>query len=155
MFARVFARRHPDLVRQVITLGSPFNMLDDSASNAGRDYDRLRHLHDRTSEVVTSYVPSPAPLPVPSTAVYTRTDGIVPWATCVQVRDDVSENVEVRGSHCGLGHNASVAVVIADRLAQPAGRWAPFRPPWHRRFWFPTPVDGPPTNHPGDEPWIA
>ena len=39
--------------------------------------------------------------------------------------DGRHENVEVRGSHLGLGHNPAVAMVVADRLAQRAERVAP------------------------------
>ena len=38
-----------------------------------------------------------------------------------------AENIEVRGSHLGLGHNPPVLVVVADRLAQPIGQWKPYR----------------------------
>ena len=69
------------------------------------------------------------PLPVPSTSVYSRSDGIVDWRACLQEVGPVSENVAVRGSHLGLGANAAVLWVVADRLAQPVGGWRPFRPP--------------------------
>jgi hypothetical protein len=79
---------------------------------------------------------------VPSTAVYTRTDGIVDWRTTVQRTSARSENVEVRGSHCGLGVNPAAVLATADRLAQPPGEWAPFRPPAVLRRWYPEPYDG-------------
>jgi len=47
----------------------------------------------------------------------------------------VHENLEVHGSHLGLGHNPAVALVVADRLAQRPGAWEAFRAPrWARRF---------------------
>lgn len=62
--------------------------------------------------------------PVPTTSIYSRTDGVVAWQACIQTggRHD-TENVEVQGSHCGLGWNLEVLEVVADRLSQPAGRW--------------------------------
>jgi hypothetical protein len=64
------------------------------------------------------------PLPVPSTAVYSRTDGVVAWETCVEeTLCKTNENIEVFGSHAGLGFNMQVLYVIADRLAQPEGAW--------------------------------
>ncbi|MFI5044664.1 MAG: esterase/lipase family protein [Acidimicrobiales bacterium] len=159
VYARELGRRHPERVRQVISLGSPFNMTDRRGSHSSDDYDRFAPLHDRDSSFVTGFVPSPEPLPIPSTAIYTRTDGIVAWQTCIQRTDARSENVEVRGSHCGLGHNATVAVVVADRLAQPMGEWRPFRPPHRLRLMYPDAVDGPGTApkapNEGDDRWIA
>ena len=161
IFARELARLFPDVIRQVISLGSPFNMADPGQSRASDGYRRLEHLHDGSAEIVTSFVPSADPLPVPSSAVYTRNDGIVAWWTCVQRSGLQSENIEVRGSHCGLGHNPAAALAIADRLARPAGAWTPFRAPRRHRLWFPTAVDGPPAPidltpaHPEDQPWTA
>ncbi|MDH3754731.1 MAG: alpha/beta hydrolase, partial [Acidimicrobiia bacterium] len=79
-------------------------------------------------------------LAVPTTSIYTRTDGIVHWRTCLVRPGPISENVEVHGSHCGLGFNPAVAFVIADRLAQRADRWRPFRPPLWMRGAFPFPA---------------
>ena len=66
------------------------------------------------------------PLSVPSTSIYSRTDGIVPWRACVQPEDERSENIEVVGSHCGLGWNTDVYRVLADRLRQKHGEWRPY-----------------------------
>lgn len=125
VFARELARRHPGRVRQVITLASPFRLPPRYAgphdTNASTLYRTLGPLHER---------PGPrtdAPLPVPSTAIYTRGDGIVPWQSCLDDEGPTSENIEVPGSHCGLGHNPFAVDIIADRLAQPAGSWAPHR----------------------------
>ena len=38
-----------------------------------------------------------------------------------------TENIEVHGSHCGYGHSLETLYVIADRLAQPEGRWQPMQ----------------------------
>ena len=76
-----------------------------------------------------------APAVVPTTSVYSKTDAIVPWRASLLSERWLHENVEVHGSHLGLGHNPSVAIVVADRLAQRPGAWQPFRPPrWARRF---------------------
>jgi hypothetical protein len=66
-------------------------------------------------------------LPVPSTSIYSRTDGVVRWQTCLDVADDRHENVEVIASHVGLGFNPAALFVIADRLRQPEGQWRAFR----------------------------
>jgi hypothetical protein len=66
------------------------------------------------------------PPPVPSTAIYSRSDGIVAWQGCLEREGPLSENIEVEGSHCGLGHNPAVLYAICDRLAQPEGGWRRF-----------------------------
>ena len=153
IFARGLALRSPDLVRQVVTLGSPFaaweGALDGSAGS--RAYRRYAHLHvgQRIRPPSTT---SRAPLPVPSTSVYSRQDGIVDWRACLQVVGPTSENVAVPGSHLGLGHNPAALWVVADRLAQPVGRWRPFRPPalLGVSTLFPMP-DRPPAGQPDDQ----
>ena len=76
---------------------------------------------------------------VPTTSIYSRTDGVVAWQCSVEPRTPTSENIEVDGSHCGLGANAAVLYAIADRLAQPEGRWEPFDRSGLRPFVFPDP----------------
>jgi pimeloyl-ACP methyl ester carboxylesterase len=64
--------------------------------------------------------------PVPTTAIYSRSDGIVNWRDCVEVAGPRTENIELAGSHCGLGVHPLALFAIADRLAQPEGAWKPF-----------------------------
>jgi pimeloyl-ACP methyl ester carboxylesterase len=125
LIAREAARVAPDAVRMVITLGSPFAA--PSATNVGAAWRRLTGapMPARTSEQLRALA---APLPVPSTSIYSRADGVVAWRACLQSEGPQSENVEVRGSHLGLGLNPAALWVVADRLAQPLGTWTPFRP---------------------------
>lgn len=127
IYAREIARLEPSLVRQVITLGSPFGLTDGSMSNASPLYDTLATFHSPRAAGGLPPEPERPPLPVPSTAIYTRTDGVAPWQSCRQRVGATSESIEVPGSHCGLGHNPVALLVIADRLAQPAEEWRPFR----------------------------
>jgi pimeloyl-ACP methyl ester carboxylesterase len=128
IYARELARREPAAVRQVITLGSPFNQAQQRATHATRVYDALGRFHSpRLSDEVPAGVER-LPLPVPATSIFTRTDGVVAWQSCIQEPDGRHENVEVWGSHVGLGVNPAVLFVIADRLAQPRGTWEPYRP---------------------------
>jgi len=130
IFARDLARSHPDLVRQVITLGSPFRLpvrySGPELTNTGPLYRALRPWHSARAAERPEEDDLPL-LSVPSTALYTRTDGVVPWQSCIERAGPTSESVEVWGSHSGLGHNPLALVVIADRLAQPEGTWQPFR----------------------------
>jgi hypothetical protein len=77
-------------------------------------------------------------LGMPSTAVYSRTDGIAPWKSCFDDAGPRCESVEVVGSHCGLGHHPAVLHVIADRLAQPVDEWKPFEAKGLWRPFFPS-----------------
>ncbi len=113
IYARELARRFPDDVRQVITLASPFR--DVSATLVAR----LRRGGGERPGLA-------APLSVPMTAIYSRTDGIVAWRSCLADDGPLSENVEVMSSHCGMGHHPGVLLVIADRLSQAEGAWRPY-----------------------------
>lgn len=105
VYAHRLAELTPSSVRSVITLGSPLG--------GGR------RIEPR----------------IPVTSVYSRSDPIVPWQISLVRAGANRENVEVRGSHVGLGHNPAVVVLIADRLAQPVGAWRPYQvPAWARRW---------------------
>jgi pimeloyl-ACP methyl ester carboxylesterase len=140
VFARRLARRAPRQVRQVISLGSPLALPGrPGAARAGRGYRRLAPLQvvDGTS---ASRDALPRPLPVPSTAVYSRWDGVVDWRACLQDEGPRSENVAVHASHLGMGHDPAVLWVVADRLAQTREDWRPFTPPtrWGLGRLFPS-----------------
>ena len=127
IYARELARDHPGQVRRVITLGSPFALTDGEHSHADRAYQRRARLH-ATGRVPTREQISRA-IEVPSTAVYSRRDGIVSWRACIEPETRLHENVEVRCAHLGFGVDPATLWLIADRLAVPAGRLTPFRPP--------------------------
>jgi pimeloyl-ACP methyl ester carboxylesterase len=120
IYARELARRFPGDVRQVVTLASPFR--DVSATSVAR----FRPAQPRPSADVIARLRSP--VPVPSTSIYSRSDGVVAWQSCLDDEGPRRENVEVGSSHCGMGHHPGVLLVLADRLAQPEGAWRPFAP---------------------------
>ena len=62
-------------------------------------------------------------MPVPTTSIYSRSDGIVHWQSCLETEGPERENVEVACSHTGMGFHAEALAVVADRLAQPDGTW--------------------------------
>ncbi|MGY1836954.1 esterase/lipase family protein [Blastococcus sp. SYSU DS0510] len=126
IFARRLAERSPRLVRQVVSLGSPFAAVTSRPRRAGTragTYGELRRLR-----AVPDVRPA-RPLPVPSTSVYSRWDGVVDWRTCLQQEGPTSENVAVHASHLGMGVDPAVLWIVADRLAQPRGAWRPFQRP--------------------------
>ncbi len=139
IYARDMARLAPDHVRDVVTLGSPIQMEEpDETSTLSPLHELLRESY--SDKVVLPRIPDRVrePLPVPSTAVYSRTDGIVAWADCLDIVDEHHDNVEIYGSHCGLGYNPAAMVVIADRLAQSPGFWEPFEAPAPLAHLYPT-----------------
>lgn len=139
VYARELARAYPERVRVVITLGSPFRMRDPDSSSAQAVYRRLAPRQDpfagrRQPEHQRGAVP------VPTTSIYTRTDGVVRWHACIDEVGPTSENIEVRGTHSGLGVNAAALLAVTDRLAQPEGVWTPFRPPRVVAHLYPKPA---------------
>jgi hypothetical protein len=76
--------------------------------------------------------------PVPATAIFSKSDGIVPWQNCLEPDDLQTDNIQVYGSHCGLGMNAAVLYAVADRLAQKDGAWAPFKRSGLRAMVYPS-----------------
>ncbi len=141
IYGREMARLAPGAVRQVITLGSPFQISDSNESNVGPMFRALARTH--SDQIMMPRIADHAreQIAVPTTSVYSRTDGIVRWSHCLDPDQPFSENIEVRGSHCGLGHNPAAVMVIADRLAHVTGQWKPYAPPAAARNLFPDPVD--------------
>ena len=139
LYARSLARRHPEAVRQVLTLGSPFRQRTDHRSPANGIYRALAKWHVSESDLVV-FEASHEPVPVPATAIYSRSDGVASWQNCIDVVSPTCENIRVRASHFGLPVNASVVYALADRLAQPPGSWTPFVPPSWMRPLYPATV---------------
>lgn len=131
------SQRMPEKVRQVITLGSPMRGRAQSTS-VWRVYEAAtgeRVSSDKTRDQMAEISAAPK---VPTTAVYTKADGVVPWQNCQVADSHHSENLEVYGSHCGLGVNGTVLYLIANRLAQSEGEWAPFEAKGFRSAIFPS-----------------
>jgi pimeloyl-ACP methyl ester carboxylesterase len=125
-YAREIAKKSPGLVRQVITLGTPFAGGPEH-TNVGWIYRLINGSEPVIEERLAARLRMP--MPVPTTSVYSRSDGVVAWESCLDpLSRRQAENIEVESSHCGLCWNPSVLTVIADRLAQPQGRWKPYRP---------------------------
>jgi len=136
IYAREVARDHPELVRQVITLGSPFTQTDPRQSHAEYPYQRLSRLHAPSARRARQQIARP--IGAPSTSVYSRWDGIVSWRTCIEPETALHQNVEVRCSHLGFGVDPATLWLVADRLAAQPGQRAPFRPPPLLRPLYPS-----------------
>lgn len=140
IYARELAKLLPDCVRSVVTMGTPFAGSHKS-TNAWRLYE-LTSGHDITA--VTGSFDLPTAPPVPTTSIYSRTDGVVSWPASIQQRsasNPHTENLEVFASHIGLGLNPTAWWALADRLAQPEGKWKPFQRGGRlKRLIFPDPL---------------
>lgn len=141
LFAREVAKACSDQVRCVISMGTPISS-NTKHSNASSLFQALNGAPtgiDRARQMSLSKPP-----PVPTTSIYSKTDGIVAWEGSVQKDAEgsvqknaegsvqkclpLTENIEVPASHLGIGVNPLVMVVLADRLVQPEGQWRPFKP---------------------------
>jgi dienelactone hydrolase len=124
VYARDLALQAPDMVRYVVTLGSPFAN-DVRATNATRLYEALSGEEVEDNSELRKAIAGD--LPVPTTSIYSRSDGIVNWRTCLVRPSVTSENIEVHlASHVGLGVNPAALWAVADRLAQGEGQFRQF-----------------------------
>ena len=139
MMARQLARRRPDLVRQVISLGSPIGG-SPRATNVWRLYEMLTGQRINDAAVDVQLRESEMPPPVRATAIYSKSDGVVAWRNCLEPAAKTTDNIEVYGSHCGLGFNAAVLFAVADRLALDDGEWTPFDRSGIKSWLYPTPL---------------
>lgn len=128
VLARSVAGDQPEDIASVITLGAPFRgtvahptILQ--AVEVVRKQIRQNHganvLPDCYSGACTcAFLDSlgrDLPSTVAQTAIYTRNDGLVDWRYCITGKPDV--DMEVSGTHVGLGFNPAVYTIIAKRLA--------------------------------------
>jgi pimeloyl-ACP methyl ester carboxylesterase len=121
LYAREIAKLVPDQVRQVITIGTPFNT-DADHTHAGWLFRLLSGGTPPVTPQISQRLRTPPP--VPTTSIYSRSDGIVAWQTC---RHDPAvegvQDIEVHSSHIGMGWNRQVLDTVARLLRHtPASR---------------------------------
>lgn len=134
--ARTLAVRMPNKVRSVITLGSPIAG-HPRATNAWRLFEWVSGISADDPRLQRAIRRQPL---VPHTSILSRSDGIVHWRASLAPEGSQSENIEVVASHFGLGANPAVLWAIADRLAQPEGRWLPFEHGGLRSMFYRDPL---------------
>jgi pimeloyl-ACP methyl ester carboxylesterase len=121
-YARRLAAARPDAMRNTIMLGSPLEG-NPRSSNAWRLYEATS---GKLADDATELAAARATVSSPMTSIYSRSDGVVAWTSSRLPSAPQVENIEVHGSHVGLGVNGAVLLAIADRLAQREGEWKPF-----------------------------
>jgi pimeloyl-ACP methyl ester carboxylesterase len=135
LYAREVAKRVPELVRSVITLGTPFTG-HPRATNAWKVFELLSGQDSHDEQALAGLREPP---PVACTSIYSRSDGVVAWQCSVNAEGPLVENIALQSSHIGLGVNPLAVFAIADRLAQPdhlGGRWQRFAPPSALRLFY-------------------
>lgn len=124
LYARQLAHRYPELVEQVITMGSPLHAPTDSCHFAVHalvntlDLLRPNH-HSCLSGTCGSHfsLEHNGPLPVPVTIIYSPIDGVVHWESCIDRLTFNARHVEHRTSHCGMAVSPQVFATVAETLA--------------------------------------
>ena len=128
VYARELAKRAPGKVRLVISMGSPISG-NFNHTPAFRIYTAMNGTPDASQwEFFKTLKEAP---PVPTTSIYSKSDGVVAWRNSIQAEADgfQTENIRIRAAHLGMGSNVDVMKILADRLAQPEGEWKPYVPP--------------------------
>jgi pimeloyl-ACP methyl ester carboxylesterase len=133
VFAMFAAHQVPHCVRSVVTLGSPVSsdpQRSDSPAIVKALYRLVAHPMGPMAHAahVDARVLRNAP-PMPVSCLYSETDGVVPPHEATIEGDPARcENIRVPGSHVGLGFNALVLWIVAERLSQSEGAWRAFEP---------------------------
>ncbi|TXD51250.1 MULTISPECIES: alpha/beta fold hydrolase [unclassified Polaribacter] len=117
IFAKIIANRYPEKVEQLITIGSPVWGVKNMKTPIIKTLEFLRgtKIKERNLKFINELEEIPN---LPITCIYTKTDGLIPWKNCMEAetyRNDI-KNVEVFGSHCGMGANATVLLTVANAL---------------------------------------
>ncbi len=129
VFAFYAAHVAPECVRCAISLGSPLRQDPDRPAPLGVRalYRALAGPSAATHAARARSRAMRVPPPVPSTCLYSDSDALVrPEQATLDGAQADHENIRVPGSHLGLTVNSRVFWIVADRLAQPEGRWVPF-----------------------------
>jgi triacylglycerol lipase len=128
MIARGLAALYPELVDRAIALGAPLNHEFAFYEAPAPMVVVLRETHQlqptlrqqgcSTPECTCPYMRAtylPMPAGVELVSVYSKSDGIVDWRACVVPG---ARNVEVDGSHLGMGLKPATQRVVLEELAR-------------------------------------
>jgi pimeloyl-ACP methyl ester carboxylesterase len=138
VYARILAHHYPDKIRNIVTLGSPFGGHQRSTHSASSlQGTSATTMADSSTDSLRMLAGKPLP-GVPSSAIFSKTDAVVPWQIASQTPSAIADNIEVYAGHIGMGFSAPVLYATAERLAQPVGKWQPFtRDGWRSMVFGP------------------
>jgi hypothetical protein len=115
---REAARERPDLVERVITLGTPVVGGPTYTASAPMYVKKGYDLEEIAATVLER---EERPITVPVFAIYSRSDGVVAWRSCVDTFDNLHvEHHEVVSTHLGMVNSPRVFRLVAELLARPA-----------------------------------
>jgi pimeloyl-ACP methyl ester carboxylesterase len=113
IMARIVAHRRPDLVREVITVSSPYAG-PPTATNVWMAFELLTGEKIGDDTVKANAAEAAAPPLVPTTAIWSRSDGLVNGMIC---HDDQCRSIEIQSSHMGVQLKPATLLAIAGVLA--------------------------------------
>jgi len=112
--AREVARERPDIVRGVVTLGSPVIGGPKYTRAAGFYKNVLKQDLDEIEQDV--HERNQIPIQVPLTAIYSKRDKVVQWEACIDQFNDHCEHIEVDASHLSLGFDPKVLRLVSAKV---------------------------------------
>lgn len=116
VLTREVARLFPDVVQEVLTLGAPI-VGGPKFTSVGRRYAK-RNSIDLEEFELEVHQRNSIGLTQPVTSIYSKSDGVVGWQASIDIYNQHAINLEVTGSHMGLGVNPEVWLTIADVLGK-------------------------------------
>jgi pimeloyl-ACP methyl ester carboxylesterase len=122
---RLLASHAPEHIAQLISLGAPFTNVT-GRTHVSWWYRLL------AGESVKDFRPEwlnelPVQPSMPSTSIYSKTDGMVSWEYCIDWdTGPQTQNIEVYCNHLGFGMNPVVWMIVHDRLRQDTNNWQLF-----------------------------
>lgn len=117
VLAREATRLMPITVEEVITLGTPI-VGGPKFTALGKRYVKQKKI-DIDALELDIHQRNMIGFKQPVTSIYSKTDGVVSWQASIDCYNKQAKNVEVSGSHLGLGVNPDVWKLIAYTLAEP------------------------------------
>jgi pimeloyl-ACP methyl ester carboxylesterase len=111
LFAREFARYHPDRVKAVITLGSPFSG-DPRQNNVWRLYELVAK-HPVDQPPIPRITDKP---PVPHLAIWSRRDGLIAPCAARGLEHERDKAVELHCHHMAFGISPSAVKEVVREI---------------------------------------
>lgn len=116
LYAREIGHKAPDLIRMIVTLGSPFSG-DLHANHAWRIYQAINDHTVTNLPIPVDFINKP---PVRTIAVWSPLDGVVTPETSKGSPEQSDEQVEMNVTHMGFAASkagaAAVVKLVAERL---------------------------------------